>query len=124
MDKQMNMMQSLMDKMNRLEQEISNIKKGGIENFNKGNTRDARYFENPNRGNYFRGRRQYSGDFYGPPGRPYYMEYYDRQDHRQKIPPKSQKESNQDRKDDRKKPEGKPAEKDQKEKPVKDDLNS
>ncbi|XP_060564328.1 golgin subfamily A member 6-like protein 22 [Ruditapes philippinarum] len=124
MDKQMNMMQSLMDKMNRLEQEISNIKKGGIENSNKGYTRDARYFENPNRGNYFRGRRQYSGDFYGPPGRPYYMEYYDRQDHRQKIPPKSQKESNQDRKDDRKKPEGKPAEKDQKEKPVKDDLNS
>jgi hypothetical protein len=123
MDKQMNMMQSLMDKMNRLEQEISNIKKGGIENPNKGNTRDARYFENPNRGNYFRGRRQYSGDFYRPPGRPYYMEYYDRQDHRQRMPLKSQKESNEDRKD-YKKPEGKPAEKDQKEKPVKDDLNS
>jgi hypothetical protein len=86
-DKQMNMMQSLMDKINILEQEISNVKKSGTENSNKGNNRDARYFENPNRGNYFRGRRHYSDVFYGPPGRPYYMENYDRQDHRRKVPP-------------------------------------
>jgi hypothetical protein len=51
--------------MNRLEQEISYVKKGGIENSNKGNNIDARYFENQNRGNYFRGRRHYSYDFLG-----------------------------------------------------------